>query len=400
MNAQGERKCVVLGVTGGIAAYKALEIVSRLSKVNVDVNVIMTKSAMEFVTPLSFQALSHNAVIKDMFEEPKTYEIQHIALAKKADLIAVIPASANIIGKVAHGIADDMLSTTIMAARCKVMFAPAMNTAMYENPILQDNIKKLSQLGYYFTEPDSGHLACGDSGKGKLADVDRIYDDILMMLESNKDFQNKKVIVTAGPTREDIDPVRFITNHSSGKMGYAVARAARNRGAQVTLISGPVNIKPPSGMKVINVSSAREMYENVIEQFDDCDIVIKCAAVADYRPETKSPIKIKKSDDDMSIKLVRNPDILFELGKRKKDQILVGFAAETDELIKNSEKKLEKKNLDMVVANDITIKGSGFNSDNNTVRILTKDKQCLCLDNKPKNDIANSILDCIKNIKR
>lgn len=400
MNAQGERKCVVLGVTGGIAAYKALEIVSRLSKVNVDVNVIMTKSAMEFVTPLSFQALSHNAVIKDMFEEPKTYEIQHIALAKKADLIAVIPASANIIGKVAHGIADDMLSTTIMAARCKVMFAPAMNTAMYENPILQDNIKKLSQLGYYFTEPDSGHLACGDSGKGKLADVDRIYDDILMMLESNKDFQNKKVIVTAGPTREDIDPVRFITNHSSGKMGYAVARAARNRGAQVTLISGPVNIKPPSGMKVINVSSAREMYENVIEQFDDCDIVIKCAAVADYRPETKSPIKIKKSDDDMSIKLVRNPDILFELGKRKKDQILVGFAAETDELIKNSEKKLEKKNLDMIVANDITIKGSGFNSDNNTVRILTKDKQCLCLDNKPKNDIANSILDCIKNIKR
>lgn len=400
MNAQGERKCVVLGVTGGIAAYKALEIVSRLSKVNVDVNVIMTKSAMEFVTPLSFQALSHNAVIKDMFEEPKTYEIQHIALAKKADLIAVIPASANIIGKVAHGIADDMLSTTIMAARCKVMFAPAMNTAMYENPILQDNIKKLSQLGYYFTEPDSGHLACGDSGKGKLADVDRIYDDILMMLESNKDFQNKKVVVTAGPTREDIDPVRFITNHSSGKMGYAIARAARNRGAQVTLISGPVNIKPPSGMKVINVSSAREMYENVIEQFDDCDIVIKCAAVADYRPETKSPIKIKKSDDDMSIKLVRNPDILFELGKRKKDQILVGFAAETDELIKNSEKKLEKKNLDMIVANDITIKGSGFNSDNNTVRILTKDKQCLCLDNKPKNDIANSILDCIKNIKR
>lgn len=288
------RKCVVIGVTGGVAVYKALDVVSRLKKKDIDVRVIMTKSATEFVTPLSFQALSQNMVVTDMFEEPKAWEIQHISLAKRADLMLVVPATANIIGKVANGIADDMLSTTIMATKAPVVFAPAMNTNMYENRIVQDNIRKLKDYGYNFIEPATGRLACGDEGRGKLEDPEIIVENVLFMLYDNKDLVGKKVLVTAGYTIAAIDPVRFITNKSSGKMGYAIAEEARDRGAEVTLISGPTNIKPPIGVNLIKVNTNEEMYKAVIDRFNEQHIVIKSAAVADYKPKTYSDKKIKK----------------------------------------------------------------------------------------------------------
>lgn len=394
------KKTVVLGVTGGIAAYKALDIVSRLRKKDINVHVIMTESATRFVTPLSFQSLSQNYVVSDMFAEPKSFDIEHISLAEKADLFVIAPATANIIGKIAGGIADDMLSTTVMATKAPVLIAPAMNTNMYNNPIVQRNIDILKSFGYHFIEPDEGRLACGVTGKGKLADTEKILDVIDMLLFDHKDLVNKKVLVTAGPTREDIDPVRYISNRSSGKMGYAIARAARNMGADVTLISGPSSLLPPANVNFIKVHSAEDMYNEVIKYYDNADIVIKSAAVSDYRPESIKKSKIKKTDDDMNIKLVKNKDILFELGKLKKSQLLVGFAAETDNLDEYACNKLMSKNLDMIVANDVTMEKSGFDIDTNTVKIFLRDGENIQLPNMSKLEAAYIILDYALKIKR
>lgn len=390
-------KNVVLGVSGGIAVYKALDVVSRLKKKGFNVDVIMTKSAKEFVTPLSFQSLSGNQVITNMFDEPKAFEIQHISLAKKADLMLIVPATANIIGKVASGIADDMLSTTIMAAfgRCPVVFAPAMNTNMYKNPILQDNIKKLLKYGYKFIEPSRGRLACGDTGEGKLQDTELIAEMVESMLYSKKDLAGKKVLVTAGPTIAPIDPVRFITNRSTGKMGYAIAEEARDRGAEVTLISGPSNIKVPFGVDFIKVSTNEEMLKQVLDRYYTSDIVIKSAAVADYKPKAYSDLKIKKSEENLNIEFVKDNDILKKLGEIKKSQILVGFAAESNDLIENAKGKLVRKNLDYIVANDITSSDTGFASDENKVFILSKDNSVLELNKMSKRNVARELFDLI-----
>lgn len=390
-----KEKCVVMGVTGGIAVYKALDIISALRKKNVDVRVIMTKHAMEFVNPITFQAISQNIVTTDMFEEPKAWEIQHISLAKRADVFLVAPATANIIGKVANGIADDMLSTTIMATKAKVIFAPAMNTNMYENPIVQENIKKLKNLGYEFIEPSSGRLACGDEGKGKLAPVQNIVDITMSNLYDKKDLVGKKVLVTAGPTRAEIDPVRFISNHSTGKMGYAIAEEARDRGADVTLISGPTNEEPPIGVNIIKVTTNSEMRDKVLSLYDNSDIVIKSAAVADYKPKEYSNQKIKKGEGSLVIELVRDNDILKELGDKKKNQILVGFAAESQNVVENAKKKIEKKNLDYIVANDITSKDTGFASSDNKVIIITKEGEEFALEKMSKRKVARNLFDII-----
>jgi phosphopantothenoylcysteine decarboxylase/phosphopantothenate--cysteine ligase len=390
------RKCVVIGVTGGVAVYKALDVVSRLKKKDIDVRVIMTKSATEFVTPLSFQALSQNMVVTDMFEEPKAWEIQHISLAKRADLMLVVPATANIIGKVANGIADDMLSTTIMATKAPVVFAPAMNTNMYENRIVQDNIRKLKDYGYNFIEPATGRLACGDEGRGKLEDPEIIVENVLFMLYDNKDLVGKKVLVTAGPTIAAIDPVRFITNKSSGKMGYAIAEEARDRGAEVTLISGPTNIKPPIGVNLIKVNTNEEMYKAVIDRFNEQHIVIKSAAVADYKPKTYSDKKIKKKEGTLSIEFERDNDILQTLGQMKTSQILVGFAAESNDVIENAESKLKRKNLDYIVANNICSNDTGFGTEHNKVSIISKDGKEIHLDKMTKREVAKNIFDIIK----
>lgn len=390
-----KEKCVVIGVTGGIAVYKALDIISALRKKNVDVRVIMTKHAMEFVNPITFQAISQNIVTTDMFEEPKAWEIQHISLAKRTDVFLVAPATANIIGKVANGIADDMLSTTIMATKAKVIFAPAMNTNMYENPIVQENIKKLKNLGYEFIEPSSGRLACGDEGKGKLAPVQDIVDITMSNLYDKKDLVGKKVLVTAGPTRAEIDPVRFISNHSTGKMGYAIAEEARDRGADVTLISGPTNEEPPIGVNIIKVTTNSEMRDKVLSLYDNSDIVIKSAAVADYKPKEYSNQKIKKGEGSLVIELVRDNDILKELGDKKKNQILVGFAAESQNVVENAKKKIEKKNLDYIVANDITSKDTGFASSDNKVIIITKEGEEFALEKMSKRKVARNLFDII-----
>lgn len=388
------KKNVVLGVSGGIAAYKALEIVSLLVKQNINVDVIMTKSATEFVTPLSFQSLSQNMVICDMFAEPRAWEIQHISLAQKADVLLVAPATANIIGKVANGIADDMLSTTIMASKAKVIFAPAMNTNMYENPIVQDNIKKLKSFGYEFINPIEGRMACGTTGAGKFESPNVIVDRVLMELNEKKDLLNKNVIVTAGPTIAPIDPVRFITNRSTGKMGYAIAKEARNRGANVTLITGPTHLEVPKNINVIKVSTNEEMKNEVIKRFDDADIVIKSAAVADYKPKNYSTQKVKKGQGDWNIEFIRDNDILMELGNRKEKQILVGFAAESQNLLENARLKLQKKNLDYIVANDITAADTGFASEDNRVIVLSKNSETH-LDKMSKEKIAGNLFDII-----
>lgn len=391
-----ENKCIVLGVSGGIAVYKALDVVSRLKKHNIDVRVIMTKSATEFVTPLSFQSLSQNQVIVDMFAEPKAFEIQHISLAKRADLMLIVPATANIIGKVANGIADDMLSTTIMATKAPVVFATAMNTNMYENRIVQDNMCKLRKYGYKFIEPASGRLACGDLGKGKLQDTEIIVEYALSVLNENKDLQGKNVIVTAGPTIAPIDPVRFITNRSTGKMGYEIAKEARDRGANVTLISGPTNLKAPFGIEVINVSTNEEMYNALLNRFEEADIVVKSAAVADYKPSEYSEKKIKKSSQGLELNLIRDRDILKTIGEQKKNQIIIGFAAESHDLIKNAQSKLERKNLDYIVANNILSKDTGFGTDNNKVTIIGKEGFKLSLEKMSKREVAKNIFDLIK----
>lgn len=388
-------KCVVIGVTGGIAAYKALDVISALRKKNIDIHVIMTDSATEFVTPLSFQSLSQNLVITDMFAEPRAWEIQHISLAKKADLMLIVPATANIIGKVANGIADEMLSTTIMATKAPVVFAPAMNTNMYDNPIVQMNIDKLKEFGYVFIEPASGRLACGDTGRGKLEDTKLISDIVSSMLYEVKDLQSKKVLVTAGPTIAPIDPVRFITNRSTGKMGYAIAEEARDRGAQVTLITGPTNLETPFGIDVVKVNTNEEMLKAILDEYETSDIVIKSAAVADYKPKNYSIEKIKKKEENLLLEFERDNDILNLLGKEKVKQVLVGFAAESSDVLNNAKDKLKRKNLDYIVANDISSKDTGFASDNNKVIILDDKGEELYLDTMSKRDVAKHLFDLI-----
>ena len=392
-------KTVVIGVSGGIAVYKTLDVVSRLRKLGVNVNVIMTKSATEFVTPLSFQSLSQNYVVCDMFEEPKTWDVEHISLAKRADVFLIAPATANVIGKIANGIADDMLTTTVMATKAKVLIAPAMNTNMYENPILQRNINTLKELGYNFVEPESGRLACGDTGKGKLASPETIVDEVVKLLSKDQDLKGKSIIVTAGPTVESIDPMRYITNRSTGKMGYSIAKEAIERGADVTLITGPTNLTPPQNLKkLVKIESAKDMYEAVLANLDENDVVIKSAAVADYKPKNYSNKKIKKSDDDLVIELDRNKDIAQEIGKIKNNKILVGFAAETNDLIENASLKIKKKNLDFIVANDLTKEGAGFGVDTNIVKIIDKEGNITEYPKMKKEEVANIILDKIKEL--
>lgn len=363
-------KTIVIGVTGGIAAYKACDVVSKLRKRGASVYVIMTEAASKFVAPLTFQTLSNHFVVSDMFAEQKTWEVEHISLAKKADLMVIVPATADIIGKLAAGIADDMLTTTAMACRAPVMLAPAMNTGMYHNPIVQENIRKLTTLGYPVIEPVCGMLACGDEGEGKLADVDTIVEAITSFAIP-QDLKGKRILVTAGPTRELIDPVRYITNRSSGKMGYAVAAQAAKRGADVTLISGPTILEAPAGIRtIVRVETAAQMYQAVIEAFPNHDAVIQSAAVADYRPKHYSDTKIKKADGDLYIELERTDDIAYEIGKIKGDKILVGFAAETDNVTEHAVQKIKKKNFDFIVANDVTKAGAGFNTDTNIITII------------------------------
>lgn len=390
-------KCVVIGVTGGISVYKALDVISALRKKDIEVHVIMTESASKFVNPLTFQSISQNLVVTDMFAEPKAWEIQHISLAQKADLMLIAPATANIIGKVANGIADDMLSTTIMAAsKAKVIFAPAMNTHMYENKIVQGNIEKLKSYGYDFIEPASGRLACGDVGIGKLADVNTIVESVVTELsDKEQDLKGKKVLVSAGPTIAPIDPVRYITNRSTGKMGYAIAEEARDRGAEVVLVSGPTNLNPPKNVKIINIKTNEEMKNEILKNFEWADIVIKSAAVADYKPKEYSKEKIKKGDGDLNICLTRDNDILKSLGDKKTHQILVGFAAESNDVLKNAEKKLKNKNLDFIVANDITSSDTGFGSEDNKVVILSKNNEKLELEKMSKKEVASNIFDMI-----
>ena len=390
-------KCVVIGVAGGIAVYKALDVISALRKKDIEVHVIMTESASKFVNPLTFQSISQNMVITDMFAEPKAWEIQHISLAQKADLMLIAPATANIIGKVANGIADDMLSTTIMAAaKAKVIFAPAMNTNMYENIIVQGNIEKLKSYGYEFIEPASGRLACGDIGIGKLADVNTIVERVLAELsDKEQDLKGKKVLVSAGPTIVPIDPVRYLTNRSTGKMGYAIAEEARDRGAEVILVSGPTNLNPPKNVKIINIKTNEEMKNEIFNNFEWADIVIKSAAVADYKPKEYSKEKIKKGEGDLNICLTRDNDILKSLGDIKTHQILVGFAAESNDVLKNAEKKLKNKNLDFIVANDITSSDTGFGSEDNKVVIISKNNEKLELEKMSKKEVASNIFDMI-----
>ncbi|WP_195947218.1 bifunctional phosphopantothenoylcysteine decarboxylase/phosphopantothenate--cysteine ligase CoaBC [Paraclostridium bifermentans] len=392
-------KTVVIGVCGGIAVYKACDLVSKLKKTGVNVHVIMTKSATEFVAPLTFQTLSQNYVVEDMFESPKTWDVEHISLAKKADVFVLAPATANVIGKVANGIADDMLTTTIMATKAKVLIAPAMNTNMYENPVVQRNIQTLKDLDYKFVEPESGRLACGDIGSGKLASVDTIFNSIIELLEIKKDLEGTSMIITAGPTVESIDPVRYITNRSTGKMGYSIAKKAIERGADVTLVSGPTNIVPPQNLKkFIQIESAEDMYNAVLENMDENQVIIKSAAVADYRPKEYSDNKIKKSDDDLSIRLDRTKDIALELGKIKNNKILVGFAAETNDLLENAKNKIQKKNLDFIVANDLTQDGAGFGVDTNIVKIIDREGVIQEHPKMKKEEVADVILDKIKTL--
>lgn len=389
-------KRVVVGVTGGIAAYKACDLVSKLKKLQAEVDVIMTKAATEFVQPQTLQALSQNPVIVDMFQSPRYWDIEHISLAQKADVLVVAPATANVIGKVANGIADDMLTTTIMASTAKVVFAPAMNTKMYENKIVQQNIEKLRGLGYGFIQPGSGRLACGDVGVGKLSDIDEIVQFVVNLTQIPQDLKDLPILITAGPTIEAIDPVRFLTNHSSGKMGYSLAEAAKARGARVTLVSGPTHLQPPAGVEFVPVQTAVEMLGAVMDRYDDQQVVIKAAAVADYRPERVSEKKIKKQDDSLTINFVRNPDILLELGKAKKQQFLVGFAAETNQVVEYAIEKIKKKNLDLIVANDVSQEGAGFGSDTNIVLLIDPQERVQPLEKANKSEIANKILDKIK----
>lgn len=392
-------KNIVVGVCGGIAAYKVVDLVSRLRKLGADIQVIMTKNACQFVTPLTFRSLSNNPVITDMWDEPKEWDVQHISVANRADLFIVAPATANVIGKIANGIADDMLTTTVMATKAPVYFIPAMNTNMYENPITQQNISKLQALGYKFMEPGVGTMAeRGVYGKGRLPEPPLIVDEVTKLFFGEQDFKGKRLLITAGPTREAIDPVRYISNHSSGKMGYAVAKAAAARGAEVTLISGPVSIKPPEGVKVINVNSAVEMRNAVIDNFENSDAFMLVAAVADFRVQEQNTQKIKKKSDTLELTLVKNPDIAEEIGRIKGNKKLVGFCAETENLVENAMGKVLRKNMDFIVANDVTMEGAGFGTDTNIVKFIGRDGIIEDLPKISKDEVANKILDTLKKL--
>lgn len=389
-----KNKTVVLGVTGGIAAYKALELTSKLKKAGADVRIIMTKAAVEFVSPLSFQSISQNPAAVNMFEEPKAWEIRHISLAKAADVMAVVPATANFLGKAANGIADDLLTTTYLACKAPKLIAPAMNTAMFENSVTQANIKKLESFGAEFVMPVSGRLACGDTGNGKLADVDLIFDNIARLaLSKDADLIGKKILVTAGATREDIDPVRFLTNHSSGKMGFSIAKAAYLRGADVTLVAGARTCPDINGVKTVNVSSALEMRDAVLSAAEGADIIIMAAAVADYRPAKVCGSKIKKTDGGMSLELTRNPDILKELGEKYSGKkVIAGFAMETENLIENAAAKCAAKGADFIVANDLRTEGAGFGTDTNVASIVRRGGSVTELPKMSKDELADIIL--------
>lgn len=390
-------KNIVLGVTGGIAAYKACDIVSKLVKKNINVDVIMTKNATNFVNPLTFQTLSSNIVNVDMFADIKYWEVNHISLAKKADILLIAPATANIIAKIAHGIADDMLSTVALATKAKMIIAPAMNTNMYDNPATKENINLLKSRGVIFVEPDTGLLACKDVGKGKLADVDTILKVVDYHLHESDELKGKKILITAGATIEDIDPVRYITNKSSGKMGYAIAKIAAEMGADVTLISGNTQLDVPYNLaNFISVRSAQDMYEEVQKYWKTADVIIKAAAVADYTPKEKLGNKMKKQEGDLSIPLKRTIDILKSIGEEKTSQILVGFAAETQNVEQYAKEKILKKNLDMIVANDVSMAGAGFGTDTNIVQIFFKDFKSVKVDKISKEELAKTILTLIK----
>ena len=388
-------KTVLLGITGSIAAYKIAYLASALKKLHADVHVLMTENATNFINPITFETLTGNKCLVDTFDRNFQFQVEHVSIAKKADVVMIAPASANVIGKIANGLADDMLTTTVMACRCQKIFAPAMNTAMYENSIVQDNIRKLKHYGYEVITPASGYLACGDTGAGKMPEPEMLLEYILKEAAFDKDFSEKKILVTAGPTQEAIDPVRCLTNHSSGKMGYAIAKMAMLRGAEVTLVSGPTAIEPPLFVKVVPVISAKDMFEAVTGASDQQDIIIKAAAVADYRPKQVSEDKVKKKDDQVSIELERTDDILKYLGQHKKDgQFLCGFSMETKDMIGNSRAKLEKKNLDMVAANNLKVEGAGFQGDTNVLTLITQDEE-VSLPLMSKEDAALKILDKI-----
>ena len=390
-----EGKTVLLGVTGSIAAYKIAYLASALKKQQADVHVLMTRNATNFINPITFESLTGNKCLVDTFDRNFQFQVEHVSIAKKADVVMIAPASANVIGKLAHGIADDMLTTTIVACRCKKFISPAMNTNMFENPIVQDNLKTLEHYGYEVIDPAVGYLACGDTGAGKMPEPETLLNYILRECACEKDMKGLKVLVTAGPTQEAIDPVRYITNHSSGKMGYAIAKMAMLRGADVTLVSGRTALAPPPFVKVVPVVTARDMYEAVTSVGQEQDIIIKAAAVADYRPASVSDEKIKKKDDDMSIALERTDDILKYLGEHKPEgQFLCGFSMETENMIGNSRVKLTRKNLDMVAANNVKMAGAGFQGDTNVLTLITQDEE-VSLQLMSKEDAAGKILDKI-----
>ncbi|MBT9779081.1 bifunctional phosphopantothenoylcysteine decarboxylase/phosphopantothenate--cysteine ligase CoaBC [Clostridium sp. MCC353] len=389
-------RTVVLGVSGGIAAYKIASLASMLKKQHADVQVIMTRNATNFINPITFESLTGNKCLVDTFDRNFQHNVEHVALAKRADIFMAAPATANVIAKLAHGLADDMLTTTALACRCKKIVVPAMNTNMYVNPVVQDNLDICRKYGMEVVEPAVGYLACGDTGAGKMPEPEELFDHIIQELAFEKDLAGKKILVTAGPTREAVDPVRFITNHSTGKMGYAIAEAAARRGAEVTLVSGPVSLPELRFVKTVHITSAREMFEAVTDVSAGQDIIIKAAAVADYRPAHVGTEKTKKTDGDMSIELERTDDILAYLGShRREGQFLCGFSMETQNMLENSAKKLEKKHIDMVVANNLKVEGAGFGTDTNVVTLITRDSVTE-LEKMSKQEAAHQILTVIK----
>ena len=388
-------KTVLLAVTGSIAAYKIAYLASSLKKLDADVHVLMTENATNFINPITFETLTGNKCLVDTFDRNFEFSVEHVSLAKKADVVMIAPASANVIGKIAHGIADDMLTTTVMACRCRKIVAPAMNTNMYENPIVQDNLKILKKYGYEVIAPAEGYLACGDTGAGKMPEPQLLLEYILRETACEKDMKGLKVLVTAGPTQEPIDPVRFITNHSTGKMGYAIAAVCMRRCAEVTLVSGPTAVQKPEFVNIVPVTTAREMFEEVTSRADEQDIIIKAAAVADYRPKNVSSEKVKKTDGELSMEMERTDDILAYLGShRRPGQFLCGFSMETENVLENSRKKLKKKNLDMIAANSLKVEGAGFGGDTNVITIITEDEE-VSLELMSKEEAASKILDQI-----
>ena len=392
-------KTVLLGVTGSIAAYKTASLASALKKLHADVHVLMTQNAVNFINPITFETLTGNKCLVDTFDRNFEYSVEHVSLAKKADVVMIAPASANVIGKIAHGIADDMLTTTVMACRCRKIVAPAMNTNMFENPIVQDNMKILEKYGYEVISPAVGYLACGDTGAGKMPEPELLLEYILQEIACEKDMQGLNVLVTAGPTQEAADPVRYLTNHSTGKMGYAIAAVCARRGASVTLVSGPTALKKPQFVRTVEITTAKEMFEAVAERASEQDIIVKAAAVADYRPKSVSSEKMKKKDGELTLELERTDDILAWLGGHKRPgQFLCGFAMETQDLIGNARQKLQKKNLDMIVANSLRVEGAGFGGDTNVVTMITENEE-ISLGKISKEETASKIMDRILEIR-